>query len=994
SIQGEKFGDIEISLTRKFVNEATQQAKQQMALIAGLEVLLVALFSFLLGNYLTRQLRDIQNAAEEISGGEFGIQLEVQGQDEIGKTVTAFNKMSLQLKEYYQKIKSNETRLQTLLDTATNGILTFQPGGIILSANPAIEKIFGYNADELIGKNIELLFDDASVSEIYGVPLGSELSSRHMSGKSKNNRVFSLELSIRPIELEGKKVIVATITDLTQLEKAETHLTEAIESSTDGFVLFDSEDRLVICNQRYKEIYKKSADLLIPGNKFEDILRTGVKRGQYIDAVGNEEEWISKRLKSHYYPGRPTEQKLDDGTWIRVLETKTDSGAIVGFRVDITELKLREEALMESRSRLRATIESALDCIISVNQQGHILDFNPAAEKTFGYQKAHIVGTEMAELIIPPHLRDAHKKAMQKFNQTGKANILGQRIEIDAMRANGEIFPIELAIEAAPVHDDEVIFISYLRDISEQRKYENDLKHAKQRAEVANDAKATFLAMMSHEIRTPLNAVLGVLGLISETSLNKEQLLYVQTAKDSGEALLQIVNDVLDFSKIEAGKIHFEESDVEIKPLLGSLIELLTPQADAKGLSLQIEFDPRLPNSLICDGGRLRQILLNLLGNAVKFTDTGQVLLKSSYLSSKDNIYQICFEIHDTGIGIPKERQKEIFGEFSTVDETNSRNLGGTGLGLAITKKLLALMNGRLELESEEGKGSVFKMYLDFEKGSIDPHQEEPAPIVSQLPLLQLHVLVAEDNPTNMMITRKMLESQGHHVLSAGNGIEALKFAKDFNPDIILMDGSMPEMDGIQATQKIRKLKGDVANTPIIALTAHAMQGDKERYLAAGMDDYLQKPVMKNSLMETINKWASQKPAGKSNETQMDDTKNEPIEFDTSCLKKLAEDTSPEIVPELIDIYLTDAKKRLERINEAIVKEDLEAIELESHTLASSFASYGLNKLHHLALETEECCVKKQTTEALTLSRKLVEQTPISWALLEEYKAKLANSKQ
>ena len=625
----------------------------------------------------------------------------------------------------------------------------------------------------------------------------------------------------------------------------------AIEAIPDGFVLFDREDRLLTCNQRYRELYPESAAAMIPGTKFEDILRYGLDHGQYADALGREEDWLRERMAHHLEAAHAMEQELAGGRWLRVMDHPTPDGGRVGLRVDITHQKEQQAALE------------------------------------------------------------------------------------DARRA----------------------------------------------AEAANRAKSAFLANMSHEIRTPMNGVVGMAELLCDSSLSEEQRLFAETIRSSGEALLVIINDILDYSKIEAERLTLHPEPFDLERVIHEVAMLLQPRARAQGIDMLIDFDMFLPTRFVGDPGRLRQVLTNLMGNAVKFTEKGHVLVRVVGLETEDGRQQLHITVEDTGIGIPADQLDHIFGEFNQVEAESNRKFEGTGLGLAITRRLIERMEGAVWVESDPGKGSCFGFRVTLpvaEQGGAatvpvtlsralvvddqfinrtilerqlttcgmrvtlcrsgaealavlgaDPaydvlltDHEMPEmsglmlaervraaghtlPIVLlssnpaeardgagaahldaviQKPLLRaelyrrlqalsapvaepvpatpapppatrrtMRVLAAEDNRTNQLVFRKMVKDLAIDLTFANNGREAVEMFQSLTPDLIFMDISMPEMDGREAARAIRALEaGAGGHVPIVALTAHAMDGDDQSILAAGIDRYLTKPLRRNAICEAM----------------------------------------------------------------------------------------------------------------------------------------------
>ncbi|MDH3342445.1 MAG: ATP-binding protein, partial [Gammaproteobacteria bacterium] len=400
--------------------------------------------------------------------------------------------------------------------------------------------------------------------------------------------------------------------------------------------------------------------------------------------------------------------------------------------------------------------------------------------------------------------------------------------------------------------------IDYVRNIEEE------LKNARDEAERMSRSKGEFLANMSHEIRTPMNGIIGTLQLLEDTELTDSQHEYVKVSYKSADALLSILNDILDLSKIEAGKLEFERIPFDLRETVNDVVTLHALKAEQTGIYLNSEIDKAVPEMVVGDPTRVRQVLVNLISNAIKFTSEGGVIVRVKLKLKDEKEALVRVEVEDTGVGIPTNKHQKLFMAFSQADGTTTRKYGGTGLGLTIVKQLVEMMHGNLGIESELGVGSKFWLVMPLGIAQVKESKNEVVTEVVEPTLLDGHVLLVEDNPVNQMVARKMLEKVGLESTLAENGIEALECLKQDKFNAVLMDCQMPEMDGFEATRLWREYetRSHCGHIPIIAMTANVMEGDKERCLLAGMDDYLGKPVRQAELAKVLKRWIkSEKPS-------------------------------------------------------------------------------------------------------------------------------------
>ncbi len=517
----------------------------------------------------------------------------------------------------------------------------------------------------------------------------------------------------------------------------------------------------------------------------------------------------------------------------------------ISMRTDITPLKIAQDTLRESNAYTRGILDSSPDAIVGMDGQGDVIEFNPMAEKIFSYSRMDVIGRNMTELIIPERFRESYTHDFQRLVANENPQLLGKRIEMIALHASGREFPVELVVSRYQMGG-ETFYTGTMHDISERRERNEELRKAHDAALEATRLKSEFLSTMSHEIRTPMNGVIGMTDLLLDTPLDAEQIEFARTIKESGQALLSIINDILDFSKIESGKFEIENIDFSIRQVLEASVDLSAAKAHEKSLSLMSFVDPDIPDHLRGDPTRLRQILLNFVSNAIKFTSEGEVVARASLIRRNADEALVRFEVQDQGIGIPEESQHRLFQPFSQADSSTTRKYGGTGLGLSISKRLAELMNGRIGLNSKEGQGSTFWIELPFH-------------IVTDMPKFRddringnrALILAGSQNDRNIFSSYLSLWGMDTKTVEDYTSAMRLLTATGQRYDLLVIIQPVPDVSLSDAIVSLRAIPA-LYGLPVLVCLSTLDGNLKATLTQNGADMVLTKPVKQSSLLDAV----------------------------------------------------------------------------------------------------------------------------------------------
>ena len=1021
------------------------------------------------------------------------------------------------------------TRYHTLLETASDGIHVLNLDGDLIEASPSFYRMLGYTPLDPALRHISD-WETQWVPGEFPTLVAGWLEQSHCfetRHRLRDGRLIDVEISMRGVLLDGTPHLCASSRDITERKRMLENLSKlskAVDQSPVSIVITNLAGDIEYVNPKFTEVTGYTREEALGQNP--RVLKSGDKapeayRELWEDITAGKEwrgEFCNKKRSGEVYWERALIAPIRDST--------NEITHFLAIKEDITAGKRTENALRESEARLRSITEAARDAILMIAPDGRLSFWNPAAERIFGYSSVEAIGHNLQTLIAPQYYHTDLSLSLPALLKEGPGASPGKTLDLEARHKDGTAIPVQLSLSAIQI-DGEWNAVGLLRDITEQKRAEEALVHTNLdlelatnrandmaiRAESASAAKSEFLANMSHEIRTPMNGVIGMIGLLMDTELDAEQRRYAEIVRSSGESLLNLLNDILDFSKIEAGRLDLEVLDFDLLSLLDDFAAALATRAHDKKIELFCTADPAVPVLLRGDPGRLRQVLHNLAGNALKFTESGDVVIRATMEEEREDSVTLRFSVRDSGIGIPEEKRGLLFDKFSQVDASTTRLYGGTGLGLAISKQLAELMGGEIGVDSTPGIGSTFWFTARFGKQPPSPssdfappplelcgvralivddnetsreilttrlsswgmrpaaegsgkralealqraaqeqdpfriavvdmqmpeidgadlgrmiradaglartqlilltslgargdarrfqeigfsgyatkpvqHQELRAVLslvlsgeggegAASRPITTRHtaresakpfqgrkarILIAEDNITNQRVALGILKRLGLSADAVANGAEAVRALETLPYDVVLMDVQMPEMDGIEATRQIRDPESAVPNhqIPIIAMTAHALQGDRDNCLKAGMNDYVSKPVSPQALAAALEKWLPRDSAARSIGTlktpggaahgERARRKDLPVFDRKGMMSRLMDDA--EIAANVVACFLEDMPRQLQALKDCLAAGDLQGVQRQAHSIKGASSNIGGLALCASATEVE-----------------------------------------
>ncbi len=907
-----------------------------------------------------------------------------------------------------QKLRLGEELFREGFQHAPFGMAVVSMDGRFLQVNGALCRMLGYSQEELANTPWtvlvhpeDLLAARQNMERLVESPGGLAIAERRYLHRKGNVVLTNLKVSLIRDSESRPQHFVAHVEDITERKRAEEALRESearfrimADSCPAVMWMTDADGGIQFINRAYRELI---------GTTYEQSKGDGWQLALHPEDAPEYLGAFQRAVKEHTALNAEVRARRADGEWgwfATAAEPRFSAEGEylghVGLSPDITERKrLEEEVRM-----IASVVEASTDLVGFSSMDGEVLFVNQAGRRFVGLDPDQpMKGTQTVEYVadddrhhflntaLSSVMRDGQWEGETRFKNSVTAAVTPMWQSVFCILDPKTKRPIALAticrdLSERKREEEQVRAALHAAEASEAslRETESSLRTAKEGAEASNRAKSCFLANMSHEIRTPMNGVIGMLQLLCETDLTAEQLRYATVAQSSGRDLLSLIDGILDLSKIEARKIVLENTSFNLRDAVGDIAQIMQVQANAKGLSMHSSVSPAIPLLLRGDAHRLRQVLTNLVANAIKFTERGEVRLDAALESRCDHTATVGFTITDTGIGIHPGQVGELFSPFTQADCSTTRRYGGTGLGLTISKQLVELMGGAIGVNSREGRGSTFKFTAVFE---LAPASEQPAAFErgdrrsgtwtkTTHSQRTARILVAEDNVTNQKVVLAQLQKLGFQASAVCTGADATEAVQQGSYDLVLMDCQMPVMDGFEATRLIRR--STCPNIPIIAVTADAMSEDRNRCLSAGMSDYLAKPLELQSLEDTLAKWLP-----RSNAADAAQTPGQPAReraralFDgDDLLRRLIGDRP--LARQILRGFLDDAPSVLNNLGKHLDEADAPGVRLHAHNLGGAAATVSADGLHALALALEQASTSGQMDHCRKLLPQVIEE--------------------